>query len=158
VRELRDARIGHGRLNANSIVLVDGQPTLTDFQGARLAAPRPWLGSDLAEMLVSLALLVGNDRALAAAFDVLGSATVAESLPYLQGPALTPDLRNVVRHRKFNLEALRTAVGDRTGGELPEIAAMRRVSVKTVVLLLLVSIAVYSVIAQLADVGLDTIV
>src|SRR4029453_18705114 len=44
-----------------------------------------------------------------------------------------------------------------TGGELPEIATVRRVSGRDVVLILLMEFAAYLLLGQLADIGLSTI-
>jgi tRNA A-37 threonylcarbamoyl transferase component Bud32 len=80
VSRLRDAGMGHGRLNADSILVDDHQAMLVEFQGSRLSAPPSWRGSDLAELLVSLALLAGDERTIRLALEVLGTETLNEAL------------------------------------------------------------------------------
>jgi glycosyltransferase 2 family protein len=59
---LRGAGIGHGRLNAASILVADGEVLVTDLAAARMHAPAAVLATDLAELLVSCSLLVGEAR------------------------------------------------------------------------------------------------
>ena len=61
------ARVAHGRLNCNHVV-VDGTTVgIGDFEFATGAAATGRRAADVAELLVSTALLVGDDRAVAAA-------------------------------------------------------------------------------------------
>src|SRR4029453_13197599 len=97
VARLHQAGIAHGDLGRHSVVVdADGRPWLVDFDHATPAAPharlarparRPWLvafhpatpvaperlrQADLAELLISLAVRFGPDRAVAGAADTLG--------------------------------------------------------------------------------------
>lgn len=152
------ARIGHGRIDLGAIRVHDRDVVLTDFQGARLTAPQSWMAGDLAALLVSLALVAGNERAIAAAMQAAGAPAVVEMLPYVQGAALTPALRESVRHAHFDLEQLRKDAADAAKVEVAALAAVRRVTPRTVLLLALVAFAAYTIIAQLADVGFSTLV
>jgi glycosyltransferase 2 family protein len=155
---LRDARIGHGHLNAGSLVVVPPGVVVTDLAAARLHAADEVLATDLAELLVSCSLLVGTDRALAAARAAVGDEALYAALPFLQRAALTPALREDAHDAELDVRRLRQQVVDLTGGEMPEIAAVRRVSPRDVVLVLLTAFAAYLLIGQLADIGIDTIV
>jgi glycosyltransferase 2 family protein len=157
-RSLRDARIGHGHLNAGSLVVVPPGVVVTDLAAARLHAADEVLATDLAELLVSCSLLVGTDRALAAARAAVGDEALYAALPFLQRAALTPALREDAHDAELDVRRLRQQVVDLTGGEMPEIAAVRRVSPRDVVLVLLTAFAAYLLIGQLADIGIDTIV
>jgi uncharacterized membrane protein YbhN (UPF0104 family) len=157
-RSLRDARIGHGHLNAGSLVVVPPGVVVTDLAAARLHAADEVLATDLAELLVSCSLLVGTHRALAAARAAVGDEALYAALPFLQRAALTPALREDAHDAELDVHRLRQQVVDLTGGELPEIAAVRRVSPRDVVLVLLTAFAAYLLIGQLADIGIDTIV
>ena len=51
----------------------DGRPWLTDFSFSELAATQRQKDLDLAELLASLAILVGADRAVSSAAAVIGA-------------------------------------------------------------------------------------
>jgi uncharacterized membrane protein YbhN (UPF0104 family) len=156
---LRSARIGHGRLNTWSLVVGPSGVVVTRLAGARLHADDDVLATDLAELLVSCALLAGEERALAAARAALGDDAVRAALPFLQRAALTPTLRDEAHDADLDIAALRRRVVDATGGgEMPEFAEVRRVSARDVVLVGLTAVAAYLILSELADVGIDTIV
>jgi glycosyltransferase 2 family protein len=157
-RSLRDARIGHGRLNARSFVVTPAGVLVTDLAGARFHAEDTVLGTDLAELLVSCSLLVGTERALAAARAAVGDEALYGAVPYLQRAALSPDLRDEAHDADLDVDGLREQVVGLTGGEMPEIAVVRRVSARDVVLMLLTAFAAYLLLGQLADIGLSTII
>lgn len=75
-------------------------------------------------------MLVGSERALRAALDNLGSAAVAEAIPYLQRAALTPALRDEVRHRDLDLAGLRQLAATRIETALPDVVQLHRVSLR----------------------------
>lgn len=154
---LRAARLAHGALNLGNVLVTDDGPVIVHFQRGRLAAPGPALDIDLAELLVATCLATSPDRALAAALDSVGPAGVVAALPFLQRAALTPHLRDRARHHELDLEALRAQAAEATGVQVPEIAPMRRVRPRDVLLMVLVGVAAYLVISQLAEIGFDTI-
>lgn len=98
VRALKSRRIAHRRL-AGDAILVDrsGTVILTDLRGGEIAAGDVVLRMDIAQLLVTLGLRVGAERAVAAAVDVLGPDTVADSLPLLQPIALSRSTRATLR-------------------------------------------------------------
>ncbi|MFD9791807.1 YbhN family protein [Streptomyces sp. NPDC059070] len=98
VRALQSRRIAHRRL-AGDAILVDrsGTVVLTDLRGGEIAAGDLVLRMDIAQLLVTLGLRVGAERAVAAAVDVLGPDTVADSLPLLQPIALSRTTRATLR-------------------------------------------------------------
>ena len=97
VGRLRAAGISHGRLNAGNVIVEDEGPMIVGLSAATLAAPPSALDMDVAELLVATTVLVGADRALAAACDALGPDAVRTALPYLQRAALTPHVRDLAR-------------------------------------------------------------
>ncbi|HEY2997938.1 MAG TPA: lysylphosphatidylglycerol synthase domain-containing protein, partial [Acidimicrobiales bacterium] len=155
---LRAARMGHGRLNAWSIVVGPGGPVVTDLAGARLHADDAVLATDLAELLVSCSLLAGPDRALRAARAGVGDDAVRDAVPFVQRAALTPPLRDQARAAGLDVNGLRQQVVDATGGEMPEIADVRRVSLRDVGLMALTVVAAYLLLSAVGDIGLSTIV
>ena len=154
---LHAAGISHGRLNLSNVVVVDDTPVLIGLSAATLGAPQSALDIDVAELLVACTVLVGPDRALRAAMDGAGVDAVAEAMPYLQRAALTPHVRDLARTHEVALKALRTAAAKATGKEAGEIAPLRRVRLRDLLLAGLVMIAAYVLITQLAEIGFDTV-
>jgi glycosyltransferase 2 family protein len=87
---LRDHRTAHRDLRrANVFVQDDGVPWLIDFGFSEVAVPDGILDADVAQMLASFAVVVGAERAVGAAVDVLGRTAVGDALPRLQTKALS---------------------------------------------------------------------
>ncbi|MCD9142530.1 lysylphosphatidylglycerol synthase transmembrane domain-containing protein [Streptomyces albireticuli] len=104
VQALQSRRIAHRRLDGDAL-LVDrsGNVVLTDLRGGEIAAGDLVLRMDVAQLLVTLGLRVGAERAVATGVEVLGPDAVADSLPLLQPLALTrvsrATLRQLARER-----------------------------------------------------------
>ncbi|MFC8424944.1 YbhN family protein [Streptomyces sp. NPDC057236] len=98
VRALQSRRIAHRRLVGDAI-LVDrsGTVILTDLRGGEIAAGDLLLRMDTSQLLVTLGLRVGAERAVASALSVLGPDTVADCLPMLQPIALSRSTRGTLR-------------------------------------------------------------
>ncbi|MFF8608585.1 lysylphosphatidylglycerol synthase domain-containing protein [Streptomyces sp. NPDC015346] len=98
VRALQSRRIAHRRLTGDAI-LVDrsGNVILTDLRGGEIAAGDLVLRMDIAQLLTTLGLRVGAERAVAAAVEVLGPDAIADCLPLLQPIALSRSTRATLR-------------------------------------------------------------
>ncbi|MFI5568741.1 lysylphosphatidylglycerol synthase domain-containing protein [Streptomyces sp. NPDC051740] len=98
VRALQSRRIAHRRLVGDAI-LVDrsGTVILTDLRGGEIAAGDLLLRMDTSQLLVTLGLRVGAERAVVSALSVLGPDTVADCLPMLQPIALSRSTRGTLR-------------------------------------------------------------
>jgi len=89
VQQLRQHRLAHRLLRLQHVMADDqGQTWLTALGRAELGATDAQLDTDVAELLASLALQVGVERAVASAVDGLGAGPVASAAPYLQPLAL----------------------------------------------------------------------
>ncbi len=157
VAKLHAAGISHGRLNASNVLVTAEGPMLVGLSAATLGAPQVSLDIDVAELLVACTVLVGPDRALACAVDAGRGDSIARVLPYLQRAALTPHLRDLARSHEVGLKELRTAAAQAAGTEVPEIAPLRRIRPRDLVLTAAVVFAAYLLISQLADIGFETI-
>ncbi|WP_093499212.1 lysylphosphatidylglycerol synthase domain-containing protein [Streptomyces sp. Ag109_O5-10] len=124
VQALQSRRIAHRRL-AGDAILVDrsGTVILTDLRGGEIAAGELLLRMDVAQLVTTLGLRVGAERAVASAVGVLGPDAVADCLPMLQPIALTRSTRATLRRlareraqreRDAVLEASRQAKQART--------------------------------------------
>jgi glycosyltransferase 2 family protein len=155
---LHAADISHGRLNASNVLVDDDGPMLVNLSAATLGAPQSTLDIDLAELLVACTVLVGPERTLGRAVAAGWSEPVARVLPYLQRAALTPHLRDLARTHEVGLKSLRAAAAEAAGKEKPpEIAPLRRVRAKDLLLTAAVMFAAYVLITKLADIGFGTI-
>ncbi|GAB2816145.1 lysylphosphatidylglycerol synthase domain-containing protein [Streptomyces chlorus] len=98
VQALQSRRIAHRRLVGDAI-LVDrsGTVILTDLRVGEIAAGELLLRIDVSQLLVTLGLRVGAERAVASALSVLGPDAVADCLPMLQPIALSRSTRATLR-------------------------------------------------------------
>ena len=62
VRAMRGHHVAHGALDLEHVVMIEGVPTIVDFSLASVSAPQQRLDRDVANLLVSSALLVGVER------------------------------------------------------------------------------------------------
>jgi glycosyltransferase 2 family protein len=154
---LHAACISHGRRNASNVLVLDDGPMLIDLSAATLGAPQSALDIDVAELLVACTVLVGADRALRKAVEAGWGDALGRVLPYLQRAALTPHLRDLARSHDLGLKQLRSAAAAATGQDAPEVAPMRRVRAKDLLLTAALIFATYVLISQLADIGFGTI-
>lgn len=98
VQALQSRRIAHRRLTGDAI-LVDrsGTVILTDLRGGEIASGDLILRMDIAQLLATLGLRVGAERAVASAVGVLGPDAIADCLPLLQPIALSRNTRSTLR-------------------------------------------------------------
>nr|WP_242438668.1 lysylphosphatidylglycerol synthase transmembrane domain-containing protein [Streptomyces sp. CB00455] len=98
VRALQSRRIAHRRLTGDALVVDrSGNVILTDLRGGEIAAGDLVLRMDIAQLLTTLGLRVGAQRAVASAVSVLGPDAVADCLPLLQPIALSRSTRATLR-------------------------------------------------------------
>ncbi|MFE6621728.1 YbhN family protein [Streptomyces sp. NPDC057740] len=98
VKALQSRRIAHRRLVGDAI-LVDrsGKVIITDLRIGEIAANSLLLRMDISQLLVTLGLRLGAERAVASAVSVLGPDAVADCLPMLQPIALSRSTRATLR-------------------------------------------------------------
>lgn len=151
VRALHRARLAHRSLRGANVLVAAGRPVIIDLGfGHESAGPRAQ-AIDRAELLASLAGLVGPERAAASAARVLEPAAVAAAAPYLQPLALSAATRKQAPTAR--LGELRTAVGAVTGAEPPPLERLVRVRPRTLVTIAALTGAFYVMLPQLANVG-----
>jgi len=154
VDKLHKAGIAHRSLHAGN-VLVDpaGRPVIADFSFSELAATRRQMDLDVAELLASLATLVGEDRPVAAAVKVLGPEGVAPAVPLLQPLALSAGTRRAVKRQDGLLTRTRSAAAAASGVESPELVRVQRVRPRNLLTIAALVGVYYILLPQLAKVG-----
>jgi uncharacterized membrane protein YbhN (UPF0104 family)/tRNA A-37 threonylcarbamoyl transferase component Bud32 len=151
--------VAHRRLDASRIVIrPDRTPAFGDFGGAAVAADDSDIAADRAQVLVATALAVGPERAASAALAALGDDALAQVLPLLQPAALERPTRHAVAERDWDLEDLRRACADAAGAELPRLAQLRRVSLQSIGVMVLIALVAYAIISSLTQVGLANLI
>ena len=152
---LHGARIAHGMIGPENLVrTVDGTTAFVDLSRGTAGAAPDRLARDRVDLLVSTAVLVGDERALAAAGKALGDDGLAELLPFLESAALSPAARRALPDRKRQLKDLREAGAAWTGVEVPELTQLRRVKASSVVMAAATFIGFYLIVAQFSGVDL----
>jgi len=152
VATMHDARISHGGLNAGAIRLVDGQPVITDLALGSLAPDEDDRAGDVVELLFSLALMVGPERAAESAFEGLGAETLVMALPYLQVPGVSAPSRRQAESPKRLVASIKEAIVRLTGVDVPEPIKLRRVSWRSLLMAGLLLLIVFALIPALASV------
>jgi uncharacterized membrane protein YbhN (UPF0104 family)/tRNA A-37 threonylcarbamoyl transferase component Bud32 len=153
VGAMHAASISHGNLSADAVRIDRDRPQLTDFLGGSLVATDVDSGLDTAELLFSLSVIVGAERAVAAAGRGLGTERLAAAMPYLQLPAVSHTTRRRAGNAKEVMQGLREAAVTVTGEDMPEPARLRRVTAKSLLMAGLLFFAAYAVIPMIA--GID---
>jgi uncharacterized membrane protein YbhN (UPF0104 family) len=151
MHRLHDAGIVHDRISPGTVLFDDGEPVITDFSAASVAGTALDRLEDDAQVLVTTAVCVGDDRALAAARDAVGVDAIAELVPYLQPAALSPELVAQVHARHYDLVALRDKAVTISGAPSQALVRLRRVDAKSLVGIALLLVASFTLISALSD-------
>ena len=161
VLSLREARIAHGALSGETIVVDPTGPSvsLVDFRTASPSATDERLNTDLAGALAAAGLVAGPERTAAAARRVLPKDAVAEALTHLRRASLDRVVSSALKGRKQLLEDLRTRTAQAFEIEVPKLAEPKRVSWGTIVMTIGTLVGGWALILVLVKVGqsFDTI-
>ena len=155
VQRLHRRRVTHRSLTAEHILITangTGEVMLLEPGDGDVAASDLQLRLDLAQLTAALALLVGPERAAAAARATLGDGEVAGLVPLLQPVVLHRSTRAALRRRKDVLPALRKRLVGNPDTQLPP-EQLERIRPRTVVTLVASIFAAYIVIGQLGRVS-----
>lgn len=149
---LRTRRIAHRDLRrANVFAGDDGTPWLIDFGFSEVAVDDDILDADIAQMLASFVVVVGPERTVAAAVDVLGADVVGGSLHRLQLRALSGATQTALKEQKGLLKRLQKEVMEQCGVDNVEFDQIDRVNRKTVLTIVVLALATYFLFPQFAD-------
>ncbi len=149
---LRRHRIAHRDLRlANIFLTPTGRPLIIDFGFSEIAADEALLSADLAQLLVSLALVAGVSRSTSSAVGVLGTAAVAGTLARMQPAAMSGATQASLKGRGGLLDELRAEIEKVSGVVRPSLEPVTRITPIAVTALVASSLAVYLLFPLLAD-------
>lgn len=125
---LREHGIAHRDLRLANLLLDEQQrPWIIDFGISELSASHLLLDNDVAEFVASSALLVGPERSVRCAIDVLGPDPVSSAARRLQPGALSGATRTALKERgDALLERLRAEIARSTDRDLPPLDRLNR--------------------------------
>ena len=154
VDRLHRVRIAHRSLRAANVV-IDGaaRPWIVDFSFSELGATQRQMALDIAELLASVAVITGADRAVAGAAAVIGQDGVAAAVPLLQPLALSAGTRRALARHDGLLTQTRAAAAA-SGREDQKLARIQRVRPRTLLTIAALAGAFYYLLykGQLAEV------
>ena len=159
VRTLHEHQIAHRSLDAQHLLRADdGSIWLLSGRSGSVAASDVSRRIDLSMLLCTLAMLTSVDRAVASGIKVLGVEGLARALPTLQPVALGGPTRRALRKHKGLIVRLRDALVEMRPGVDAEQIQLERVRPRTLIMIVLGSIAGYVLLSQLAQVDLVALV
>ncbi|MDQ4145972.1 MAG: flippase-like domain-containing protein, partial [Actinomycetota bacterium] len=149
---LREARIAHRDLRSSNLLLDrQGKVWVVDFGFGEAAAGQRRLDLDASELLASLALLAGVERAVASAARVAGRDVIAATLPFLQPFGLVPATRKQMRSKPGLLSELRAAAARTAGVQAPPLEPLIRWRWRTIFGLAAGLFAIHVLLPQLVE-------
>ena len=159
VQALHGAQLSHRSLSADHLLRdAHGTIWLLGGESGSIAASDVAMRIDIAELLCTLALLSDVDTAVATGRQVLGVNGLARALPVLQRVALSSETRKDLRRDKKLLVRLRDALVEiePTSADIEPIS-LQRVKPRTLVMIVVGSIAGYVLLSQMASVDFGTL-
>ena len=159
VRTLHEHQISHRSLTADHLLrAADGSVWLIGQETGSIAASDVSMRIDVAETLCTLAMLTSVDRAVETGRSVMGLNAIGKALPALQPVALSRTTRTQLRKHKGLLISLRDRLVEIRPGADEETIQFERVKPRTLIMIVVGTIAGYVLLSQLARVDLATLI
>ncbi len=154
VARLRAAGIAHGAISGGSVLLGDdGSVSFRDLRRASSGASPDRLERDTAAAVVTVALAVGPERAVAVAVRAGGVDQMAATLARLQRAGFDKSLRDELHGQKALLGQLRDAGAAAAGVDPPQLAEVHRVSTSSLLMGLGAVVGLYLIVQEFS--GID---
>lgn len=150
VRKLHDGNIAHRDLRAaNLMVDKAGKVWIIDYGFAEVSPNARRRSMDIAELLMSMSLVVGVQRTIDAVIKVLGRERLTAALPYVHRSVFSGATNQALRQNKPALQDLRTKLKQRlhVKGEL-ETPDVERINKRKVLIFVAFAVFAYVVIPQ----------
>lgn len=155
--ELHQSEIALRAMSGRNVVLAPDGVVFDDFSSASISPDATTTSIDVAQLLVSTALGVGNEAAIDAALRNLPTDSLLAALEVLQPGALSSELNRDLKDGNLKLKTLRSDLANRLQVDPPDLVQLVRVTWGNVAMVALTFFAASSLIGSLADIGLDTI-
>jgi glycosyltransferase 2 family protein len=150
--------IVHRSLSASNILLADsGDIYLLNSSGGNIAANSLEKRVDLAEILITLAVLTSPRRVIGIAKKVYGNKKIGSSLPALQTVAMSRGTRKTLRSNKKTLSELRKELGRVEPTMNYEDIQFGRINYRNLLLAAVSIVALYLLIPQFSQVDFSSI-
>jgi uncharacterized membrane protein YbhN (UPF0104 family) len=150
---LHGSGIVHHRIDLDRVVLDGERVGMGDLSSADVRRGPADVIADRAQMLAFGVAVSDPDIALDAAARALGDEGLTAVLPYLQDAALPPGVRSRLRRRHLDLDDVRGALAARLGEPDVELVAVRRVTWRSLLNIVLLAVAASTIIGMVS--GLD---
>ena len=158
LRSLHEAGVAHGQIDAWRVIRAeDGTARLADLGASVMSASDLAKRSDDVRLLVVTAILIGHERALAAAQASIGTEGIAALLPYLQPAVLSRRVRKAVSEGEWSLKDLTAAAIEIAGVEPPKLEKLQRVTPKSILLTVLLVVFSYLIVTKIAGADFSAI-
>lgn len=155
LRTLHGHQMSHrGLIDENLLLDGKGGVWLLGESAGAVASSDVAQRIDVAELLCTLALKVGTDRAVRAGRRVLGVSGLSRALAVLQPVALSPSTRRRMRRNKDLMISLRDALVEIRPDDQIEQVKLERIKPRTAVMIVVGAAAAYVLLSQLASVDL----
>jgi uncharacterized protein (TIRG00374 family) len=150
--------MAHGQVDGSRVVITeDLGPALADLGRGRVISTAHEQMADRAQLLVTLSLSVGHERAIHATHAALGDSGLADVLPFLQPTVLDRETVRDAGEEDWSLKELRQLAADVVGSEPPELAKIRGVTPGGVAKLVLAALLVSGLIGAFAGVDFQEV-
>jgi uncharacterized membrane protein YbhN (UPF0104 family) len=154
VARIHSTRTAHHHLTLDNFLLdADGRVRPLDFDDAEIAASERERARDIAEVLVAVGTVVGPQRTVSIAVEVLGATPVSASLPLIQPLALSRKLGQEIKRQRGLLDELCAEIHTTTGADDVPLERLARVQPKTLVMIMAGTLAFYSLLPQFGNLG-----
>jgi uncharacterized membrane protein YbhN (UPF0104 family) len=162
LRSLRKARIAHGAISGDTLLVDPAAETVTlaDFRNAASNASADQLDRDLACAIAATAVTVGAERAADAAARGLDAEELGGALQRMHRAGLDPTLSRSLRGKRELLADVRNRAAQAKSIDVPKLVEPRRVSWPTLVMVVGTLIGGWALVGVLLDVSqsFDTVI
>ena len=162
LRTLRKARIAHGAISGDTLLVDPAAETVTlaDFRNAASNASADQLDRDLACAIAATAVAVGAERAADAAARGLDAEELGGALQRMHRAGLDPTVSRSLRGKRELLAEVRNRAAQAKSIDVPKLVEPRRVSWPTLVMVVGTLIGGWALVGVLLDVSksFDTVI